>query len=92
MSTPESAGNDLLMYGIVLPFVIVLVSCGFCIVYRRWFNIPILAGTDHTAKSRGRENDPGRDDWVYTHQGNSKSKSYPSIYSSPQQSLNNIDI
>jgi hypothetical protein len=48
--------TDAFVYLVLLPFGICVVSCGFCIVYRRWFDKPIF-GSDFTVRE---EVDPGR--------------------------------
>ena len=91
MSDPNSAFDDLLLYALGIPMAIVVISCGFCIVYRHVFNIPVF-GNDFTVTSRGKENDPGRADWEYQSTGSSTKS--PSIYSNPQQPprMNSWDV
>ncbi len=51
----DSKISDVVLWLFIIPSVLVVISCGFCCVYRRWEGLHILGG-DGTV-NRGR--DPG---------------------------------
>ena len=48
--------SDAVLYVFIVPLCLIVISIGFCCVYRRWEGIPVM-GSDGTKKNRV---DPGR--------------------------------
>jgi hypothetical protein len=83
MSSPDTLANDFIVWCLVVPISLTIVAFGFCIVYRRWFDIPVV-GIDHSIHIQ----DPGRAGREYVKQSSRQGNSIYSLKESHPQSSN----